>query len=176
MANQRKIDQVKELSDKLSKGKAIILTDYRGLTHKQLEDIKKNLKKTEADFIVAKNSLLAKAFGFTHLKDFSEVIKKEVTGPTAVLIAKADEITPLKELFKFIKTLSLPQIKFGYLADKQVSGEEISRLVKLPTRNVLLAQLVGQMKSPLYGLHRSLNWNLQKFVMVLNSVKNKKTS
>ncbi len=172
MPNQRKIDIVKNISDKLARAKSLVFTDYRGLTHKQLEGLKKALKKAEAEFLVIKNTLLTKAMfqsGFTN--DLSPNTNHQIDGPTAVLFSYADEIAPLKILAKAIKSFSLPHIKLGFWANKELSVADVNRLITLPTKDALLGQLAAQMKSPLYGLHRALSWNTQKLVLVLSQIK-----
>ena len=61
MATQKKIDTVTLLTDKISRAKAMVFVDYRGLKHKQMEELRKNLKKVEAEFTVAKNRLMKRA-------------------------------------------------------------------------------------------------------------------
>jgi len=175
MATQRKIDNVSGLTEKLQNAKAVVLTDYRGLTHKQLEEIKKTVKKFDAEYVVAKNSLLLLAINNSPLKTITAKLKEQLQGPTAVFFAHGDEIAPLKELMKIIKSLSLPQIKLGFLGNMELSKDDVVRLVKIPARNILLAQLASQLKAPICGLHRSLFWNMQKLVLVLNAVKIKKS-
>ncbi len=168
MATQRKIDSVQELTEKMSKAKSIVFADYRGLTHKQLEELRKALRKVQAEFVIAKNTLILKALAVKEQKITSSDL---LTGPTATLFSYSDEVSGLKEMVKFAKTLSLPKIKFGFLGAQELTEAQVTNLSKLPGKDILLAQLVGQMKSPLYGLHRALNWNLQKFVLVLSAIK-----
>ncbi|HSX40884.1 MAG TPA: hypothetical protein VLF68_04725, partial [Candidatus Saccharimonadales bacterium] len=61
-----------------------------------------------------------------------------------------------------------------FMDGQLISGEQVLKLATLPSREVLLAQFVGGLKSPIYGLHRALNWNLQKFVMTLKAIESKK--
>lgn len=158
---------VAELADKKNKAKALIFTNYQGLTHKQIESLKKGLKSQDSEFVVAKNSLLQKAI--------TGVVEIEsLEGPTGTVFAYADVIAPLKQIAQTIKQFTLPTIKFGILEGKIVTGEELLKISSLPTRDVLIAQLVGGMKAPLFGLHRALNWNLQKLVMTLAEVQKKK--
>lgn len=173
MPNQRKIAIVSGLIEKLERAKSLILADYRGLTHKQLEELKKSLKKAQAEFLVIKNTLLLKAMSQSGLANSQQqpTANSQVSGPTAVLFSYEDEIAPLKILAKFIKTLSLPKIKLGFLGKKELSAVDVNRLITLPTRDVLLSQLVAQMKSPLFGLHRALSWNIQRLVFVLSQIK-----
>ena len=176
---QRKIDTVKSLSEKLAKTKALFIADYRGLTHQQLETLRKALKKVEAEYVVVKNSLLHIASNSLEPrtlvpKGASSAYNLEpgdLVGPSAVLLSYADEITPLKELFKTIKALSLPKVKFGFISGKKYSPEEVTIIAKLPAQEVLRGQLVSQLSSPLYGLAHSLNYNLQKLVQVLGVIR-----
>ncbi len=158
---------VAEITDKRGRAKAIVFTNYQGLTHKQIESLKKGIKAVEAEFVVAKNSLLQKA-----MTDIKEV--ESLEGPTGTIFAYNDMILPLKEVAKVIKQFSLPTIKFGILEGKIVTGEDVLKISALPTRDVLIAQFVSGLKSPIFGFHRALNWNLQKLVMTLSEVQKKK--
>ncbi len=188
MATQKKIDTVQDLTEKLSRAKSIVLADYRGLKHKQLEDLRKILKKVEADFTVTKNRLLLRALKslptFQGKPSLSDAVTPEespnlnsyLSDTTAALFAYADEVAPLKELLKFFKAAGAGNPKGGLLGAQVLSGEEVTRLASLPNRNVLLGQLVGQLNAPIQGLHYALQWNINTFVWALNGVKEKKTN
>lgn len=168
---QKKIDTVTELTGKVGKAKSIVLADYRGLKHKQLEELRKALKKTDAEFAVTKNRLFAKALG-----DKAASVENELKEATGALFAYADEVAPLKELLKFFKTAGFGKTKGGLLGDKALTEADVTRLATLPTRPQLLGQLVGQLNAPIQGLHYALNWNLNKLVWALHAVKGKKTN
>lgn len=165
---QKKIELVGQFEEKVKRAKAMVFTDFRGLTHQQLESLKKALKTVEAELVVTKNTLLKLAL------DTQSIQTDKFVGPTGTIFAYNDVIAPLKELAKTIKTLKLPLIKFGLLDGKSITGEEVLKLASLPTREVLIAQVVGGMKAPLYGLHRALNWNMQKLVLTLKAIESKK--
>lgn len=145
----KNIETVSLLKDKLAKVKSLILTDYRGLTHKQLEQLHKAVKKLGGQYLVVKNSLLKIASKTNNL-----------SGPTAVLLAYEDDLAPLRELFKFIKANSLPKIKKGLIWGKEYDGAETSRIASLPSKNDLIAQLLF-----------SLNANMQKLAYILTQIK-----
>lgn len=169
-ANREKKQQiVSEISVKVQKAKGFVFTDYQGLTHHQLETIKKAMKTMEAEYIATKNTLLKIA-----LKEKNIELQTDLQGPTATLFMYDDVITPIKELFKSIKLLNLPIVKLGLIDGKTLDASEVDRLSKLPPLQVLQAQLLGQLLSPISGIHRALNWNLQKLVLTLNAVKEKK--
>lgn len=160
MPKAKNISVVSELKDRVAKAKSIVVTDYRGLTHKQAENLHRNVKKAGGEYLVVKNSLLRIA---------SDGI--ESTGPTAVLFAYDDEITPLKELAKFIKTTTLPKIKFSFMSGVRYDDKQTETLSKLPGKLELQTMLVGRLSSPMYGLLYSLNGNLNKLVYVLSQIK-----
>lgn len=176
--NQRKSDAVSQLADKLGKAKAFFLTDYRGLTHQQVETLKKTLKKVEGEFLVAKNTLLRIAMKQLNPSISSgqtmKQLEEQLKNPTATFFSYGDEISAIKELANFIKTTQLPKIKIGFFAGNIASEADFQKLASLPTRSVLLATLVNRLKSPIYGLHFALNWNLERLVIVLNNIKSKK--
>ncbi len=164
---------VAEFSAQLDKAKGVVFTNYQGLTHKQLEELKKAIKPLDADFAITKNTLLKIALEQKNLKIEDE---KGFEGPTGTLFLFGDIIEPLKKLAKTIKDLSLPKIKFAILDGKITSAEDVIKLSALPSREILLAKLVGGLKAPIFALHRALNWNLQKLVMTLDAVSKKKTA
>lgn len=160
---------VAKLAEKVNRAKGFVFTGYQGLTHKQLEGLKKAVQALDADFVATKNTLILKAFENCKLK-----IENSLEDATATLFLYGDPVMPLKALAKSIKELSLPTIKFGILDGLQMTGEQLLKLSTLPSRETLLTQLVVGLKSPISGLHRSLRWNIQKFVMTLKAIESKK--
>jgi large subunit ribosomal protein L10 len=162
---------VDDLADKVSKSKALIFTNYQGLTHKQLEGFKKAIKPLESDYVVAKNTLVLRGLDKAGVKIEDPA---SLDGPTGTMFLYGDIVEPLKKLAKIIKELSLPTVKFGILDNQALTSDQVLKLATLPSRETLIAQVVGGLKSPIFGLHRALNWNLQKLVMTLNAVSQKK--
>lgn len=170
--NRLKKEQlVAELLEKVEKSKGMVFANYQGLTHHQLEALKRALKKSEAEFVATKNTLILRALEGINLSDED---KKHFNNPTGTLFIYNDIIEPLKHLTKTIKELKLPEIKFGILEGKAISDKQVTQLASLPPLPVLRAQLLGQMNAPVQGLHRALNWNLQQLVLTLNAIKEKK--
>lgn len=166
---QKKEKIVAELNEKVEKAKAMVFTSYQGMTHKQIEGLKKALRKVDAEYIVTKNTLLKIA-----LEKISEAPKEKMGGQTATLFAYSDIINPLKELSKVIKNLKLPVIKIGIMDHQIITADQVTKLATLPSREILIAQVVGGMKAPIFGLHRALSWNLMKLVMTLSAIQKTK--
>lgn len=170
---QKKEKLIAELVEKVGKSQGIVFANYQGLTHQQLEGLKKELKKNDAEFVAVKNTLLQRAL---KSKVDAEETKRYFTQPTGALFIYNDIVEPLKSLSKIIKELKMPVIKFGFLDGKVVTDKEVVTIAALPPLPVLQAKLLGQMKAPISGLHRALNWNLKQLVMTLNAINEKKTA
>lgn len=178
MPTTKKQEAVKTLVAELGKSKAMFLTDYRGLTHKQLETLRRSLKKVDAKLIVSKNTLLKIAMkeGLKLDNTAMEQFGKELNQQTASLLAFKDPIAAIKALADFMKLSQLPKVKLGMFEGKVTTASDFDKLSKIPSREILLATLAARLKGPLYGLHRAAQWNIQTLVIALNNVKGKKTN
>ncbi len=170
MATQKKIDTVNAITEKVQKAKVIIMADYRGIKHKQLEELRRNLKKSKGEFMIAKNRFILRSLG-----DRGTAVREALNNETAVLFAYEDEVAPLKELLKFFKAAGMGKTKAGLMGSTVMSDADVTKLATLPTREVLLGKLVRQLNAPIQGLHYALSWNMNKFVWALNAVKGKKS-
>jgi len=178
---QKKEQTVAKLSEKIAKAKGIVFTNYQGLTHKQLEELKKALRDLNAELVVTKNTLLkialkkSTAFGLqTTAVDGSQNAKSMLSNPTAALFVYDDIIAPLKQIAKTFKLLGLPTIKLGIIDNQALTGDQVLKMAFLPPREVLLTQVVSGLKSPIFGLHRALSWNINKLIMTLSAIQQKK--
>jgi large subunit ribosomal protein L10 len=165
----RKEEIVAELVEKIDNSKGLVFTDYQGLTHIQLEALKKELKKLDATIIIAKNSLLKISLGKSkNYADFKD--NEKLNLPTATLFMQGDYVEPLKKVQKSVKDFGLPKIKFGILEGQALDEAQVLKIASLPNRETLLAQLVGTLNSPIQGLVVTLNGTIQKFVMTLGAI------
>lgn len=168
---ENKVAIVAEIKEKIVKSKAVVFTNYQGITHKQLEQFKKDIKKSDAQFLVAKNTLLKLALG----KVADELTRKDqLQNQTGAMFLYNDVVAPLKILAKMIKELEKPQVKFGILNGLEISREDVLKLATLPNRETLIAQMLGLMQSPMTRFVKGLNWNLIKLDLTLKAIANKK--
>ena len=165
MVKQDKVYTVQNLTEKLKQAKAVVLADYHGLKVSQMAELRQNIKKNGGEFEVIKNTLLDRAAEESQIKIEPDVLQ----GPTAVLWAYEDQISPLKTLVDFTKANDLPKIKFGLLDQVIIPVEKIKQLASLPSKEELKAKFVGVLQSPLYGLNQALSWNLKKLVFILKA-------
>ena len=170
MKKQDKIFEVENLSAKIKDAKAVALADFRGLNVSQTMTLRDKVREAGGELQVVKNSLFLRALK----QNRYEIEKSKLDGQSMAVFANNDEIAPLKALAAFGKTLGLLPFKAGFMAGKVYLAEEISKLASLPGKLELQAKLVGLLASQPARLAYALNWNLQKLVVVLNQVNNKK--
>ena len=163
---------IAEVQEKVDRSKGMVFTNYQGLKHQQLEKMKRELKKLEAEFVVIKNTLMLRTLSE---KNLSEANKSQFEQPTGTLFMYNDIATPLKQLAKMIKEFNLPSIKFGLIENAVVDQAGILKMSTLPPIEILRAQLLGVMIGPVQGLHRALSWNTQKLVLTLKAIETKKS-
>lgn len=166
MVQQAKKDYVKELSSKLSEANAVVVVDYTGLSVQMQQELKKRLKEVDAKMTVAKNTLYKIAAEKANYP--KEAADEEVlAGPSALVLANGDPIAPLQVLADYAKEFEIPTFKVGVVEGSYQNKENLEKLSKLPGKDALLAQSMGAISAPLYGLIGTLEGNLQKLVFVL---------
>lgn len=170
MPTKQKIATVDHLTQQMQEAKAVVFTDYRGLTVNQIQQLRKELSKHDATLEVTKNSLMSIAAK----KAEREVEAEVLHGPTATLFAFGDEVSPLKALVEFAKEQELPTVKAGFLGSSRLSAQQVNALAALPSRDVLIAKTVGSIKSPLNGLVNVLQGNTRGLVYALAAIRDQK--
>ena len=144
MARSDKVAAVAELKDAFNDSAAAVLTEYRGLTVKDLRNLRRSLGE-DASYAVAKNTLAAIAAKEAGIEGLDE----SLTGPTAIAFVKGDIAAAAKGLRDFAKANPLLVIKSGVLEGKILDADQVKKLADLESREVLLAKLAGAMKASL---------------------------
>ncbi|MDI6731311.1 MAG: 50S ribosomal protein L10 [Candidatus Margulisbacteria bacterium] len=165
----KKQTTLKQLKEKIDSAKVLVFSNYSGFSVKEITGLRKKLRKQEAELKVYKNTLFFRAMkeaGFADIQEFA--------GPTAVLLGYKDPVAPLKILVDAIKEYEKGEIKIGVIEKTMMGKEEILKVAKLPSREVLLAKVIGGLQSPLYGLVNVLNGTARKLIYALNAVAEKK--
>ncbi len=144
MARPDKAAAVAELTDEFRTSNAAVLTEYRGLTVKQLQELRRALGEN-ASYAVVKNTLTKIAAREAGVEGFDDLL----VGPSAIAFVKGDPVEEAKSLRDFARTNPQLVIKGGYLDGKALAPEEIRRLADLESREVLLAKLAGAMQASL---------------------------
>jgi large subunit ribosomal protein L10 len=171
MARPDKTAAVAELAESFRESNGAVLTEYRGLTVKQLQELRRTLGEN-VSYAVAKNTLTKIA-----AKDAGvELEEGLLTGPTAIAFIKGDAVLAAKGLRDFAKANAPLIIKGGFLDGKILSAEEINKLADLESREVLLAKLAGGMKASLSNAASLFNAPLSQAARVLGALQAKAES
>jgi len=130
---------VAELHEKLKDVKLAVLADYSGIKVKDITDLRNNLRKAESEFKVVKNNLLSIALKDTEFLPLDDHLK----GPKALMMNFGDVVEPTKILVEFAKKNDKLEIEAGVLDGRILSRDQIKALAELPSREVLLGELLS---------------------------------
>ena len=133
----KKQEDAKNLKEKFDKSKLVILADYRGINVEDITKMRAELRKTDCEYIVAKNSTLRFAVKDSDIEGISEYLE----GPTAVTFSYDDYVAPAKVLYDYAEKSDFYKIKAGIMDGKVISADEVIKLAKLPSKEMLLTQL-----------------------------------
>jgi len=170
MLKKRKMEIINKLADELSRSEIVIATNYQGLTAKQMNTLRRALTETGSEYHVIKNTLACIAInkaGREHMLDM-------IDGPTALAFSYGDIVNLVKALAQCIKSKELPlEIKGGLLREKILTAEEVISLANLPSKEVLISQLITYLQATIIGLRDVLNFPLLGLIAVLENRKQK---
>jgi large subunit ribosomal protein L10 len=165
MPTPEKITAVEALTDKVKRAKLAIVTDYRGMTVRELAALRRQLRQHHVDYTVAKNTLLRIAAQNAAV----EVADTLLAGPTAVAFCYEDIVQPAKALQDFARTNRMLRVRGGVLDGRPVSAEDVTRLATLPPVDQLRAEVVGAVGGALSQFVGVLNGLLQTVVGTLEA-------
>jgi len=165
-----KAQVVAEIKGKLSGSSSSILIDYRGLTVGEVTELRKQFRESGVDYKVYKNTLTelaAKELGMDELIPF-------LKGPTAIAFGVNDPVAPAKILTESIKKFKKMELKAGVVEGKIIDADGVRALADLPSREELIAKMLGSMNAPITGLVTVLGGTMRAFVYALNAVREQK--
>jgi large subunit ribosomal protein L10 len=159
-----------ELKEKFSKSAVVIVTDYKGLDVSAINSLRRKLRDADVEYKVVKNTLLIRAAKETNV----ELIKDHFKGPSAVAMSYDNPVAPAKVLTEFAKENAKLGIRIGVMGGRVIDFSAIKALADLPSREVLLAQVLSTMNAVPTGFVRTLNAIPQKFLNLLLAIKDQK--
>jgi large subunit ribosomal protein L10 len=161
---------VEELHQKFTDSKIVILTDYKGLNVEKLNQLRRKLTESNIEYRVVKNTLLVRASEDTDVA----LVKDQFKGPTAIALSYDDPVAPAKVLSDFAKDNDKLEIKVGVMSGRVLDINAIKSLSALPSREVLLSQLLSVMNGVPTALVRALNNVPEKLLYALQAIKDQK--
>ena len=156
---------VSDLSEKLSRSPFVLVADYQRMNVNHFADLRTRLAANGAEVHVVKNSFLRRAIADSGLPDVTE----QLTGQTAVVTGEKDAAPVAKILKRFAAEFKIAALKIGIVDKAILSSKEVEALAELPSREILLGQLLGLFLSPATKLVRVLNEPASAFARLLNA-------
>ena len=167
---EQKAEQVEVLTEKLRKAKVALLTDYRGLTVTQLQELRGRLRTGDVEYRVVKNTLARRAAEAAGVPD----LQSELEGPVAIAFGYDDLSLPSRLINEWLRATRLKlDVKGGLVEGRVFSPDQVKQLADLPSRESLIAQLMGTLQSPVSQLVGIMQTPLQQLLGVLNAYKTK---
>jgi large subunit ribosomal protein L10 len=168
-AGPRKREAVTGLAEKLGKATSAIVTDYRGLTVKQLEDLRAKLRSEGIEYLVVKNTLARRAAERAGLGKLSSLLN----GPVGLALGFGELATPAKVLNDYYRLNRRLPVVAGLVEGQVLDARGVQMLADLPPRDTLLAQLAGTLQSPLSHLAGGLTSILSSLAATLDAYREK---
>ena len=170
MPTEAKRETVAELREALSGSRTLIVSEYRGLSVKEIAEIRRALRKQDVTYRVVKNRLMRIAAADTVVEALSPLL----TGPTAIAFG-ADESATAKAVIDATRPYRMVTITGAVLGDRAIDADAVRSLANLPPREILLATLAGGMQAPVATLAGLLAANIRNLGYALSQVRDQTT-
>jgi len=173
-SREQKKEILRDLNEKVSKAKSVVFTKFSRLTVKENENLRKELRKENSEYYVAKKTLINLAFKDSKIDG---VDTRGFEGQIAAVFGYKDEVAPAKVVDKFKKSMEdKEKIIFlgGILENNYIDAEKVKALAVLPSKEELYAKLVGTLNAPISGFVNAMAGNLKNLVYVLKAIETKK--
>jgi large subunit ribosomal protein L10 len=166
MPTPRKVEMLAEIQDRMSRASIAISADYRGLTVAQITELRRAMRASGAEVKVVKNTLASMAAKAAGREEMAEILQ----GPTALTIGYGDPIAPVKAFTEHLRARRLNiEIHGGWLEGKVLSRAEVESLATMPSKEQLIADVVGKLQSPLYNFAGLLQSTIRNFAGLVDA-------
>ena len=172
MNKDEKTAMIADLHDRLTGSSLGVVTEYRGLTVAQLNKLRRELQAVGASYRVSKNTLTRRAIKETAFAKLNDLLR----GPTGLVTTEKDPVVVAKVLVKFAEQNDKLKINGGVLDGEALPAASLSALSKLPSREVLIAQLLGLLQAPASQLLRTIQEPGASLVRLLGAIEKSKAS
>lgn len=172
MPNSKNVEMLAKVKESIDNSKGIFFIDYRGLTVKETQELRRSIRQAGGSMHVYKNKLARIALKGLELPECADVL----AGPTAFVFCDDDVAAPAKAVKDFMKEHEALEMKGGVVDGAQVSVEDALKIAELPTKDQLIAMLLSTMQAPLTGLARVCNGPIESFARVVKAIADKQAA
>ncbi len=169
MPTEQKTTAVKELEKQARESKGLIVTSFKSLKTVEFNEMRAKLRPHSSEYKVVKNSLTRIALKNAGMEQLADMLD----GPTAIVLERGDAIAAMKIVFEYAKTHENLKINGGVFEGKVLGAKELKAIASLPSREVLLAQLLGTLQAPMVNLVSVLQAPMRDLVGVLDQIAKK---
>ncbi len=169
-----KAELASSLKEKFTKAQVAIFADYKGLTATQADELRRLLRAQQTEVKVLKNNIARQAAKEGALGEQAKALMDTVVGPTMVAFAYGDPAAAAKVLFKYAKDNEALKLKDSLMGDKRIQASEVEELASIPSKEVLIAKMLGTMNAPISNFVGVLAAVPRSFVTVLAAIEKKK--
>ncbi|MCD8199988.1 MAG: 50S ribosomal protein L10 [Coriobacteriaceae bacterium] len=170
MATAEKEQQVEEISEQFKDSAGCWFINSRGLTVKEVQQLRGDIRQAGGHMHVYKNRLAARALAELKLPAMADVL----VGPTAFVFCDDDISAPARVIKKFAEDHEALEMKAGLVDGEPVSKDEALRIADLPPKEVLVAQLLSTLQAPLTGIARVCNGPVESFARAVKAIADQK--
>jgi large subunit ribosomal protein L10 len=164
---------VADLTERMSKASSLYFVDFTGMTVAFDQTFRRELGEKDATMRVAKNTLIIRALaelgGYT-------IDESKLFGQTAVIFGSTDPIAPAKVIRKYFEKGEKPRLKLALMDGQVFDGSQLKQVAELPTREDMIAGIVGSLHAPISGIHGAINAVMRDVIMLVEEVAKKKAA
>lgn len=163
---------VKELTKKLQSATTGVLVDYKGIDVETDTELRRKMREAGVEYMVIKNTMLRFAVRECGLEE----LEPHLAGPSALAISATDPAAPAKIIYEYVGKEKPLTVKAGFIEGKVAAASDIEALSKLPSKEVLVQQVLGTMLAPVTGLANVLNANIRGLAVALQAIADQKSA
>jgi len=172
VTREEKLEEIVDLQQRFNRASVTLIANAKGLNVTKMQQLRRDLKKVGGEFKVAKNTLTRRAVQDTAFQRLEGLL----TGPTGLVFGYEDPVAVAKVLVDFAKANDKVSIQAGVIERNVLAPEAIDQLAKMPSKEVLIAQLLGLLQAPASQLLRTMQEPSARFVRLLDAVRGRSES
>ncbi|MBK8981451.1 MAG: 50S ribosomal protein L10 [Ignavibacteria bacterium] len=177
MKKEQKVESIRDIKEMLDSSEAIYFTDFTGLTVEEVNELRSEFFKSGLKYKVLKNTLTVRALKetdkySTHFEKLDEMLN----GPTGIVFAKENPVAPAKILKKFFDKIERPKLKIAIVENEAYDSKQLNTLASLPTKEEVIASILGSLDSPISGIVGSINAVMRDLSSVIEEAAKKRAA
>lgn len=173
MKRSEKLQIITEVTEKVSRAKSLFFADFTGISVEQINELRREFRKSGIEYHVLKNTLVRKAL--ESVTGYDKVFD-QLVGPTAIAFSYGDPVAPARIMKKFREKYEKLNVKVCVLEKQVYDGSKLNELAKLPSREELVAGILGSIQSPISGVVNAIAAVMRDVVNVIDAIEKQKKS